>query len=119
MSIEQFLENYDPKVREVCEQLRTLAKELTPEMEEFLFPGWKNISYGKSRSDKDLFFYIAPFKDSVNLGFFRGTSLQDKNNLLKGTGKHMRHIKIKSMAEVDLKAISSMILEAQEEGLRT
>jgi len=119
MTVEQFLENYSSKVKEVCLELRKIALELLPEMEEILYEGWKNISYGtgKSRSDKDLIIYIAPFKDSVNLGFFRGTNLSDEKKLLKGTGKLLRHIKFKSMNDYDIQDIKNLILEAKREQL--
>lgn len=121
MKIEEFLKNYDPKVQEVCLKLRKIALELLPETEEILFEGWKNFSYGtgESRSDKDLIIYIAPLKDSVNLGFYRGANLPDKKNLLKGTGKLLRHIKLKSMVDHDINDIKQLIKEAKTERLGT
>jgi hypothetical protein len=121
MTIEEFLKPYHPNVQEVCRELRKIALELLPETEEILFKGWKNISYGtgESRSDKDLLIYIAPFKDSVNLGFFRGANLPDKKNLLKGTGKLLKHIKLKSMADYDMNCIKQLIIEAKTERLGT
>ncbi|TAE76545.1 MAG: DUF1801 domain-containing protein [Bacteroidetes bacterium] len=44
--------------------------------------------------------YIAPFKDSVNLGLYRGAILQNDKNLMKGTGKLLRHIKINNLKEI-------------------
>ncbi len=121
MTVEEFVAKYDPKVREISLQLRAIAQELLPEMDEILFEGWKNISYGTqgSRSDKDLIIYIAPLKDSVNLGFYRGTNLPDQKKLLKGTGKLLRHIKLKSMADYALDDIKNLILEAKTERLET
>lgn len=117
MTIETFLKSYDPKVQDICAQLRKLANALLPETEEILFEGWKNFAYGinSSKSDKDLIIYVAPFKDSVNLGFYRGTLLQDKKHLLKGTGKQMRHVKIKAMSDIELDDIKTLILEAKAE----
>jgi hypothetical protein len=121
MTIEDFLKAYDPKVQDVCLELRKIALELLPETEEILFEGWKNFSYGtgESRADKDLIIYIAPFKDSVNLGFYRGANLPDKKKLLKGTGKLLRHIKLKSMADCDTDDIKKLITEAKTERLGT
>jgi hypothetical protein len=121
MTVEEFISNYDPRVQFIFLELRKITSEALPETEEIFFEGWKNISYGsgESRSDKDLILYIAPFKDSVNLGFFRGAQLPDKKNLLKGTGKLMRHLKIKSMSDYPLKDIKELILEAKEEKLNS
>lgn len=120
MTIEQFFANYDPKVQEICLYLRKVVLELLPEMEEILFEGWKNVSYGTgaSRGDKDLIIYIAPFKDSVNLGFYRGANLPDEKKLLKGTGKLLRHIKLKSITDYKLDDLKSLIIAAKVEQLR-
>jgi hypothetical protein len=121
MTIEEFLKSYTPKVQEVSLELRKIAMELLPETEEILYEGWKNFTYGtgKSRTDKDLIIYIAPFKDSVNLGFYRGTNLPDKKKLLKGTGKLLRHIKLKTMADYEIEDIKQLITEAKIEQMRT
>ena len=121
MTIEEFLKSYTSKVQEVSLELRKIAMELLPETEEILYEGWKNFTYGtgKSRTDKDLIIYIAPFKDSVNLGFYRGTNLPDKKKLLKGTGKLLRHIKLKTMADYEIEDIKQLITEAKIEQMRT
>ncbi len=119
MTVEDFLNTYNPKVQDVCLELRKIALELLPETEEILFEGWKNISYGtgESRADKDLIIYIAPFKESVNLGFYRGANLPDKKKLLKGTGKLLKHLKLKSMMDYNIEDIKQLITEAKTERL--
>jgi len=119
MTVEEFLKPYDEKVQTICLYIRRLAKELLPETEEILFEGWKNFSYGtgESRATKDLIIYIAPFKDSVNLGFYHGTNLADKKKLLKGTGKLLRHLKLRSIKDYEIKEIKELITEAKVERL--
>lgn len=54
------------------------------------------------------FAYVNAFTSHVNVGFFYGASLYDKNGLLEGTGKNMRHVKIKpgvSYAEIEIKIL--------------
>lgn len=41
------------------------------------------------------FAYVNVFAAHVNLGFFQGAALQDPEQLLLGTGKLMRHVKLK------------------------
>jgi hypothetical protein len=43
------------------------------------------------------FAYVSAFRDHVNVGFFHGTALPDPAGLLQGTGKYMRHVKVKPM----------------------
>ncbi len=47
---------------------------------------------------KDGICYIGVLKDRVNLGFHQGAHMRDPYGLLEGTGKQMRHIKIRHMS---------------------
>lgn len=54
------------------------------------------------------FAYVNAFKSHVNVGFFRGAEIADPEGLLEGTGKFMRHVKLRP--ERDLKATTLMNL---------
>ena len=41
------------------------------------------------------FGYVNVFTAHVNVGFFQGASLRDPAGLLEGTGKRMRHVKLR------------------------
>ena len=41
------------------------------------------------------FAYVNAFTAHVNVGFFRGAELADPAGLLEGTGKYMRHVKVR------------------------
>ena len=56
--------------------------------------------------------YIKAFKSSVNIGFWRGESMQDKYNLLSGTGDRMRHVKISTLKEIKKSAIADFTKQA-------
>jgi hypothetical protein len=56
--------------------------------------------------------YIAPLKDSANLGFMDGVDLPDPRGLLKGTGKRLRHIKIKTVDDIDAEAFTALLRAA-------
>ena len=55
------------------------------------------------------FAYVNAFKAHVNVGFFRGAELTDPNSLLEGTGKFMRHVKLRPEGEVDATALLKQI----------
>lgn len=55
------------------------------------------------------FGYVNAFKAHVNVGFFRGAELPDPAGLLEGTGKLMRHVKLKPGKAVDATALSKLI----------
>ncbi len=57
---------------------------------------------------------IASHSRHTNLEFYRGTSLRDPGRLLEGTGKNMRHVKVRSVNDVARPALRALIREAIE-----
>jgi len=55
------------------------------------------------------FGYVNSFKSHVNVGFFYGAVLEDPAGLLEGSGKHMRHVKLKPGPEPSTAALSDLI----------
>ena len=55
------------------------------------------------------FGYVNACTAHVNVGFFRGAPLADPANLLEGTGKFMRHVKLRPDVDVDSAALSQLI----------
>ena len=55
------------------------------------------------------FGYVNVFKSHVNVGFFHGASLRDAAGMLEGTGKFMRHVKLRPGAVVDEAALGKLI----------
>src|SRR5215467_15273277 len=55
------------------------------------------------------FAYANAFTAHVNVGFFRGAELADPERLLEGTGKFMRHVKLKPESDVDATALTKLI----------
>ncbi len=58
------------------------------------------------------FAYVAAFKSHVNIGFFQGASLPDSAALLLGSGKRMRHVKLRWGEPVNETALHALILAA-------
>jgi hypothetical protein len=58
------------------------------------------------------FAYVNIFRAHVNVGFFNGAALEDPACLLEGTGKRMRHVKLKPGSDLDSSAISALIAAA-------
>ena len=55
------------------------------------------------------FAYVNAFKAHVNVGFFRGAELADPEGLLEGTGKFMRHVKLRPERDVDATTLMKLI----------
>ena len=58
------------------------------------------------------FAYVGAFKSHVNVGFFQGAQLPDPASILEGSGKRMRHVKVKPGKEIDSEALETLIVEA-------
>jgi hypothetical protein len=55
------------------------------------------------------FAYVDVFKSHTNIGFFYGAHLDDPTAVLEGTGKNMRHVKLKPGREPDSVALRNLI----------
>ena len=55
------------------------------------------------------FAYVDVFKSHTNIGFFFGAHLNDPAGVLEGTGKNMRHVKLKPGREPDSHAVGNLI----------
>jgi hypothetical protein len=58
------------------------------------------------------FAYVNAFTAHVNVGFFRGAEIADPDRLLEGTGKFMRHVKLRPERDVDATALIKLIESA-------
>jgi len=55
------------------------------------------------------FGYVNAFRAHVNVGFFFGAALDDPMGLWQGTGRQMRHVKIRPGAALDVVALGALI----------
>jgi len=55
------------------------------------------------------FAYVNVFTAHANVGFFHGAELIDPARLLEGSGKRMRHVKLKPGHAVDAAALGELI----------
>lgn len=55
------------------------------------------------------FAYVNAFQAHVNLGFFCGAALPDPAGLLEGSGKFMRHVKLRPGALPDPMALHALV----------
>lgn len=107
-TLEELLRGRAPQVRRWVGTLRRLVQAAAPKAEERVYSGWRLIAY----DHKGLFCYIAPLKNGVNLGFSRGARLPDPDGLLEGTGKGLRHIKIRAATDFRTTALKKLVRAA-------
>ncbi len=100
--VDQYIEKFDDERGAILRRLRSIILRTFPDLKEEMKMGvpW----YGG-------FFYLVALKDHVNMGFCFGGSLKKYEKELEGSGKYMRHIKIRSLKEVDEKKIVRLMKE--------
>ncbi len=74
------------------------------DVRELLHDGHPTVCVGDAA-----FAYVNAFKAHVNVGFFRGAEIPDPDGLLEGTGKFMRHVKLRPEIDVDATALMKLI----------
>jgi len=75
-----------------------------PDVRELLHDGHPTACVGDAA-----FGYVNAFTSHVNVGFFKGAELADPAGLLQGTGKSMRHVKLRPGEDVNEAALRSLI----------
>ncbi|MFD0855066.1 DUF1801 domain-containing protein [Actinomadura adrarensis] len=92
--------------RPIVEKLRVLVRECAPHAAEVVLygsPAWKG-----TRSMA----IISVSKTHLTFAFDRGAEFDDPHGLLAGTGKKTRHVKLKSMTDVNEPALRDYITQA-------
>lgn len=112
-TFEEVIVDSSPEIREIAFALRTLLAEVMPNITEVPWGHQKTVGYGVgAKKMSEHFCYLAPHKDYVNLGFMYGADLPDPEGLLEGTGKRLRHIKMRSLDDVSHPAIRQLVKAA-------
>jgi len=104
-----FLSSYDPQVRELALKARALVLEIFPQAVEQIDLPARMLAYGLDRTYKGMLCVIMPLKAAVNLGFARGADLPDPARLLEGTGKRARHVKLRTLEDLDNPALRELL----------
>jgi hypothetical protein len=61
------------------------------------------------------FGYVNAFRSHVNVGFFNGAALADPAQLLQGSGKRMRHVKLTPGEAAATAALAALIVAAHRD----
>ena len=105
-----------PHVAPTARALREVVLADFPDAVEIVRLGDGAASYGvgpKKMSESHV--YVAPKTAHVNLGFWHGVALPDPAGLLEGTGKRMRHVKVRSVEDARRPEIAALVAAALAE----
>jgi hypothetical protein len=107
-----------PGLRRVCEALRRLILSIHPNAELACWPKLRIASFGIGPSKGSQHYaYLAVHKEHVNVGLYRGALLASHGLPVEGTGKQLRHVKIRNLAQLEHRGLREILQDALRERL--
>lgn len=106
--VEQFLLELPEEKRVVAMQLREIFLSVSPRISEAI--KWRQLTF--MYKGNLAFIYTYKTTAYMNLGFFKGTELDDPDTLLEGSGKGMRHIKVYTEKDIPVSRLKKWVKQA-------
>jgi hypothetical protein len=108
--VEAWFGRADDGLRLVVQPWFEIMRGCGPEVRELLHDGHPTACFGEAA-----FGYVAAFAAHANVGFFHGAALDDPARLLEGSGKRMRHVKLRWGRPADAAALEALIAAAYDD----
>jgi hypothetical protein len=105
--IDRWLEQHPVELAQIGRTWFTLLRRAGDNVRELMHDGYATVCVEDAP-----FGYVGIFKSHVNVGFFQGSTLPDPGLLLEGTGKLMRHVKLRPNRPVNEPALKLLIEHA-------
>jgi hypothetical protein len=102
-----YVKDDNPELKKVVRALRDFVKKTVPGTKETI-NSW-GIPTFEARNPFCLYMVA---KNHVTLGFHYGTSLKDPEGLLEGTGKNIRHVKLRTIDDLEQEGLRNLVQAA-------
>jgi hypothetical protein len=99
LAFDRHLAKSSPAVAQAAQALRGVVLKGFPGAVETFDPADGLLAIGTGRSMRDFSFAIIPHTAHVNLQLADGVDLPDPDGKIEGTGKRVRHIKVRSVED--------------------
>jgi len=120
-TFDELMASSEPEMRPIAQRLREMVIDVDPETVEVVRLGDRAATYGLGpKKMSEGYVYIMPHKNWVNLGFYQGAVLSDPKGLLEGSGKKLRHVKVRSVEDAgrpELRTLVDAALAERREAL--
>jgi len=103
-AIEVWMQEHSNELGAIARHWFEVMRDCGDDVRELLHDGHPTACVGDAA-----FAYVNAFQAHVNVGFFRGAEIADPEGLLEGTGKFMRHVKLRPKLDVDASALVKLI----------
>jgi hypothetical protein len=107
-TFEDLFAEHSADVKAIANRLREIILEVLPGAEEKVYLGWKIALYNLPNEVCG----IQPVNKYCNLYFSKGAQMNDPDELLEGTGKNIRHVKVRSLDDIPADKFKALIREA-------
>jgi hypothetical protein len=99
IAFDRHLDATAPAVADIARGLRLTVLEGFPDAVETFDRADGLLAIGTGRSMRDFVFAIIPHKAHVNLQLADGVDLPNPDGRIEGTGKRVRHVKVRSVED--------------------
>jgi hypothetical protein len=99
LAFDRHLETTAPAVAEIARAIRVTVLSLMPDAVETFDASDGLLAIGRGRSMRDFLFAIIPHRSWVNLQLAHGAELPNADGRIEGTGKRIRHVKVRSVED--------------------
>ena len=106
-AIDAWMRAHDGELGAIAERWFDVMRRCGDDVRELLHDGHPTACVGDAA-----FGYVNVFTAHVNVGFFRGAEIADPDGLLEGTGRFMRHVKLRPAHEIEAAALQRLIERA-------
>jgi hypothetical protein len=106
-AIEAWMNEHRGELGAIAQRWFEVLRNCGDDVRELLHDGHPTACVGDAA-----FAYVNAFRAHVNVGFFRGAEIADPHGLLEGTGKFMRHVKLRPDRDVDATTLMKLIQTA-------
>jgi hypothetical protein len=103
-AVEAWLEAHAGELGAIARHWLEVMRRCGDDVRELLHDGHPTACVGNAA-----FGYVNAFRAHVNVGFFRGADMADPQGLLEGTGRYMRHVKLRPADGIDAEALVELI----------
>jgi hypothetical protein len=113
-AVDAYVQQRNPALKDVVSAVRKLVRKTVPAAAEAINP-WGVPVFELNGT----LCFMMVGKNHVSLGFAQGTSLPDPARLLEGTGKNIRHVKLKATEQVGNPHLQNLLIEAAVVNVKT
>jgi hypothetical protein len=110
--VDRLLADHSVELQAIERALRSTIRAAFPDAVERVDFGNRLIAFGRSMKMRGLLFAIIAHQEHVNLQLADGAVLPDPTGIVEGTGKRIRHVKIRSVEGASAAPVIALI-EAQ------